>query len=108
MVGIVAEYVAQLGDGTGEHAGGDVAMTPHGIQQLVMRNHLAGVAQQHQQGHEDLGLDGKGLSVATQGVRACINHDTVEAIALAHGWAFGMAGFRPHRPSLMETSQFQR
>ena len=81
MLGIVVQGRAQLGDGPGQHARGDVAMAPDLVEQFIAAQQLARTAQQDQQYGESLGLQRLGLALAQQGMGRGIHLDGIEAIA---------------------------
>ena len=81
MLRIVVQGRAQLGDGPGQHARGDVAMAPDLVEQFIAAQQLARTAQQDQQYGESLGLQRLGLALAQQGMGRGIHLDGIEAIA---------------------------
>ena len=81
MLRIVVQGRAQLGDGPGQHARGDVAMAPDLVEQFIAAQQLARTAQQGQQHGKCLWLQRLGLALAHQGMGRGIDLDGIEAIA---------------------------
>jgi hypothetical protein len=75
--------MAQLCDGTRQHTRRHMPVAPDGVEQLVVANQLAGMAQQVEQHREGFRLERLRLAVASQRVGGGIDHEWAEAIALA-------------------------
>ena len=106
LLRIVVQRRAQLGDGAGQHARGDVAMPPHLVEQLVASQQFARSAQQRQQHRERLGLQRLRFAIAQQGMGGRVDHDAIEleariqAVVAGGGWS----GPGLHRHFLMIAS----
>ncbi|MNE78866.1 hypothetical protein D3C80_1753080 [compost metagenome] len=78
-MGVLAQGVPDQGDHAVEHTGGDVAMAPDRVEDLVPAEHLARRAGQQLEHGEGLGLQRLWLARAQQAPARQVQDDVVEA-----------------------------
>ena len=78
MVGVLAQRVPQQGDHPVEHAGGDVAVAPHRVEDLVAAERAARFRRQQRQHVERLRFQRAHLAVAQQLAASQVDDHAVE------------------------------